>query len=99
MRFSTIGKAWFGYLFARAAIEVAQEETERWRRVRHRHGYTFVQIEHILTMCYSARPDIRDELNRLEKPELVRKIDGIFAIAPPKFREIFGFDRPAPAVT
>lgn len=96
-RFSTLGRAWFGYLAAKAGLSLWESRQEHRERLAHFHGYPWSQVEDVLRMCYDARPDVEAEAKGLSEEARNRFVAGLFTSSPATFRSIFGFDRPPPA--
>lgn len=96
MKLGFIGRAWLGFQAVRFAKTVVDERKAYRERMSRFHGYTWSQVEHILSQCGQAVPDLHDWLKQQSEDNLIKATGTILTCHPAKFRERFGFDRPPP---
>lgn len=96
MKLGFIGRAWLGFQAAKFFKTVVEERRAYHERRSHFHGYTWPQVQHILTMCCEAKPGMHAELMAMSEDRRNAVLTGILTCLPHKFKELFGFDRPAP---
>lgn len=96
MRFSRVGKWWFGLLFAAGAKQVWDERQAYHARQSNFNGYPWPQVDDVIRMCYQARPDIQSSVMAMTHDSRMRFVAGLFTCLPVTFKDTFGFDRPPP---
>lgn len=97
MRIGTIGRVWFGFLFGRMILDFAEREAASRRRRASFHGFTWTQVERILTRCIAARPEFSTYVYSLDEDARRAYLGTVFTCREESFRAVFGFDRPEPA--
>lgn len=96
MKFGLIGRAWFAFQAGKAIKTIIEERRAFHARRSNYHGYSWDQVQHILTLCCQAKPEMHSELMALSEDRRNAILGGILVIHPVRFREMFGFDRPPP---
>lgn len=97
MKLGLIGRAWLGFQAVKFFKTVVEERRSFHERRSRFHGYTWPQVNHILTMCCEAKPEMHAELMVMSEERRNSILTGILTCTPGRFKELFGFDRPHPS--
>lgn len=96
MKLGMIGRVWLAFQAGKFVKTVYEERQAYHQRMSNFHGYSWPQVEHILSLCCQAVPNMHSELQALPEDRKLAILKGIFTVHPAKFRAQFGFDRPPP---